>query len=187
MVESRPSKPLVAGSSPVSRSLLLYDCYDANKSLSSVRPGEREMTAVVQRVSRAEVSVDSRTISRISEGLLILLGIRKGDTIDQVERLAQRCVNLRIFEDLHGKFNFSLKDVKGEALVVSQFTLLADTARGRRPSFSAAETPERSRDLYEKFIEIINKCGIPARGGVFGSRMLVSLDNNGPVTIIMEE
>jgi D-tyrosyl-tRNA(Tyr) deacylase len=145
------------------------------------------MTAVIQRVSRAEVSVNRGTIAEINEGLLILLGIRKGDTVDDAQRLAERCVNLRVFEDSNGKFNFSLKDISGKALVVSQFTLLADTGRGRRPSFSDAETPERSKELYAEFIEAINKCGIQACGGVFGARMLVSLDNNGPVTIIMEE
>lgn len=145
------------------------------------------MIALLQRVSRAEVSTDSRTISNINEGLLILLGIRKGDTADQANRLADRCVNLRIFEDSNGKFNFSLKDISGEALVVSQFTLLADTARGRRPSFSDAEEPAKSKELYELFIKAINKSGVQARGGIFGARMLVSLDNNGPVTITMEE
>jgi D-tyrosyl-tRNA(Tyr) deacylase len=145
------------------------------------------MIALIQRVSRAKVSVDSRTISNINEGILILLGIRKGDTADQANRLAERCVNLRIFEDSNGKFNFSLKDISGEALVVSQFTLLADTARGRRPSFSDAEEPEKSKELYELFIKAINKSGVHARGGIFGSRMLVSLDNNGPVTIKLEE
>ncbi|MGB7054650.1 MAG: D-aminoacyl-tRNA deacylase [bacterium] len=145
------------------------------------------MIALLQRVSRATVSVDSRTISNINEGLLILLGIRKGDTADQANRLADRCVNLRIFEDSNGKFNFSLKDISGEALVVSQFTLLADTTRGRRPSFSDAEEPAKSKELYELFIKAINKSGVQARGGIFGARMLVSLDNNGPVTITVEE
>jgi D-tyrosyl-tRNA(Tyr) deacylase len=145
------------------------------------------MIALIQRVSRAKVSVDSRTISNINEGMLILLGIRKGDTADQANRLAERCVNLRIFEDSNGKFNFSLKDISGEALVVSQFTLLADTARGRRPSFGDAEEPEKSEELYDLFIKAINKSGVRARGGIFGARMLVSLDNNGPVTIELEE
>lgn len=145
------------------------------------------MIALIQRVSRAKVSVDSQTISNINEGLLILLGIRKGDTADQANRLADRCVNLRVFEDSNGRFNFSLKDISGEALVVSQFTLLADTARGRRPSFSDAEEPVKSKELYELFIKAINKSGVQARGGIFGARMLVSLDNNGPVTIAMEE
>jgi D-tyrosyl-tRNA(Tyr) deacylase len=145
------------------------------------------MVALIQRVSKAQVSVDGRTISGIKEGMLVLLGIRRGDTKDQAVKLAERCVNLRIFEDSGGKFNLSLKDTDGAALVVSQFTLLADTARGRRPSFTDAEEPERSNELYEFFIRAMNDCGTEAMGGVFGARMLVSLDNDGPVTIIMEE
>jgi D-tyrosyl-tRNA(Tyr) deacylase len=145
------------------------------------------MVALIQRVSKAQVRVDGRIISSIKEGMLVLLGIRKGDTKDQAVKLAERCVNLRIFEDSGGKFNLSLKDTDGAALVVSQFTLLADTVRGRRPSFTDAEEPERSNELYELFIRAISDCGIETRGGVFGARMLVSLDNDGPVTIIMEE
>lgn len=145
------------------------------------------MTAVIQRVTTAGVRISEQQISQIGSGLLILLGVRKGDTEQAASRLAQRCVNLRIFEDEDGKFNLSLKDVNGEALVVSQFTLLADTSRGRRPSFIEAEEPNKSRILYGFFIEEIRKCGIRAQGGMFGERMLVSLINNGPVTIIVEE
>jgi D-tyrosyl-tRNA(Tyr) deacylase len=145
------------------------------------------MIAVIQRVSKAEVSVDSQSISHINEGVVVLLGIRKGDTVLKANRLAERCVNLRIFEDSRGKFNLSLKDTGGAALVVSQFTLVADTARGRRPSFSDAEEPDKSKELYDLFVKAIESCGIQTRKGIFGARMLVSLDNNGPVTIIMEE
>jgi D-tyrosyl-tRNA(Tyr) deacylase len=145
------------------------------------------VVALIQRVSKAAVSVDGRTISSINEGMLVLLGIRKGDNMDQVRKLAERCVNLRIFEDAEGRFNLSLKDTDGAALVVSQFTLLADTERGRRPSFTDAEEPGRSKELYELFIKAVNDLGIKASGGVFGAHMLVSLDNDGPVTIIMEE
>lgn len=145
------------------------------------------MVALIQRVSKARVSVDDRTISSIDGGMLVLLGVRKGDRMDQARKLAERCVNLRIFEDADGKFNLSLKDTHGDALVVSQFTLLADTARGRRPSFTDAEEPGKSKELYESFINAMNDCGIKACGGVFGAHMLVSLDNDGPVTIIMEE
>lgn len=144
------------------------------------------MKAVLQRVKRAEVIIGDKTISRIGEGLLILLGVKKGDTEETAEDLAQTCVNLRIFEDSNGKFNLSLKDINGEALVVSQFTLLADTSRGRRPSFTNAEEPERAQRLYEFFIERLKNNGITTKSGVFGERMLVSLENNGPVTIILE-
>jgi D-tyrosyl-tRNA(Tyr) deacylase len=145
------------------------------------------MIAVIQRVANAGVRVNEQEISKIGSGFLLLLGVRKGDTVQKAGRLAQRCVNLRIFDDADGKFNLSLKDVSGEALVVSQFTLLADTSHGRRPSFTDAEEPDKSKELYEYFIEAIKECGIAAKGGVFGERMFVSLCNNGPVTIIMEE
>uniref|UniRef100_A0A7C6EFU3 D-aminoacyl-tRNA deacylase n=1 Tax=candidate division WOR-3 bacterium TaxID=2052148 RepID=A0A7C6EFU3_UNCW3 len=144
------------------------------------------MKAVLQRVKKAEVQVKDKKISEIGAGLLILLGVRKGDTEKQTEDLAQMCVNLRIFEDSNGKFNLSLKDVNGEALVVSQFTLLADTSRGRRPSFTDAEEPDKAKRLYEFFIDRLKNFGITTKSGVFGERMLVSLENNGPVTIILE-
>jgi D-tyrosyl-tRNA(Tyr) deacylase len=145
------------------------------------------MIAVVQRVARASVSVNRQKVSEISHGLLILLGVKKGDNETKVYNLARRCANLRIFEDAQGKFNLSVMDVSGAALVVSQFTLLADTSRGRRPSFTGAEEPQRSRALYELFISTMNRNGVHAQGGIFGEHMLVSLDNDGPVTIILEE
>lgn len=145
------------------------------------------MIALVQRVDEADVRVGSKTISSIGPGVLILLGVRKGDTDEKARRLAGRCVQLRIFEDDNGKFNRCLLDVNGAVLVVSQFTLLADTSRGRRPSFSDAEEPVRSRELYELFIESIRGCNIETVTGIFGARMHVGLVNNGPVTIIMEE
>lgn len=145
------------------------------------------MIAVIQRVNKANVCVEEKVISEINEGLLILLGIKKGDTEGIARRLAERCAHLRIFEDQAGKFNVSLKDTEGEALVVSQFTLLADTSRGRRPSFTVAEEPQKSEQLYESFIRSLKTHGIRTQVGVFGARMLVSLENNGPVTIIMEE
>jgi D-tyrosyl-tRNA(Tyr) deacylase len=143
--------------------------------------------AVIQRVANANVSVEDKVISEINGGMLILLGIKKGDTEENTRRLAERCAYLRIFEDSSGKFNLSLKDTLGEALVVSQFTLLADTSRGRRPSFTDAEQPRKSEKLYESFIRSLRKHGVKTEAGVFGARMLVSLKNNGPVTIIMEE
>ncbi len=144
------------------------------------------MIAVIQRVSQAKVTVEGKLISEIGPGLLILLGIRKGDTEEQARGLATRCRQVRIFEDDDGKFNRSLEDVKGDALVVSQFTLLADTSRGRRPSFTDAEEPGRARVLYEYFMDQLRSMNITTRGGVFGARMNVGLDNDGPVTIIME-
>jgi D-tyrosyl-tRNA(Tyr) deacylase len=145
------------------------------------------MIAVLQRVLKARVTVDGQLVSEIGPGLLILLGVRKGDTEDKARELARRCIQMRIFEDKDGKFNRSLEEVRGEALVVSQFTLLADTARGRRPSFTDAEVPDRAKSLYEFFLDRFAESGITARGGIFGARMIVSLDNNGPVTIITEE
>ncbi|MCX7995024.1 MAG: D-aminoacyl-tRNA deacylase [candidate division WOR-3 bacterium] len=144
------------------------------------------MKAVLQRVKKAEVRIDGETFSQIGEGLLILLGVKRGDTERQAEELAHECAHLRIFEDDNGKFNLSIKDVKGEALVVSQFTLLADTSRGRRPSFTDAEEPARAKSLYEYFIERLKESSVPVKSGVFGARMLVVLENNGPVTIILE-
>jgi len=144
------------------------------------------MKVVIQRVTKAKVTVKETIISDIGQGVLILLGIKKGDTESQARKLAERCTHLRIFEDSDGKFNLSIKDMHGEALVVSQFTLLADTSRGRRPSFTEAEDPSKAEKLYEIFISALNTLGIPTKGGSFGERMLVSLDNQGPVTIIME-
>ncbi len=145
------------------------------------------MVAVVQRVTEARVSVSEQTISSIGQGILILLGIRRGDDQVKAIRLAERCVNLRIFEDAQGKFNHSLKDVEGNALVVSQFTLIANTSRGRRPSFTDAEAPERARAIYEDFVVALGGHGVTAKAGAFGEHMSVSLVNDGPVTIILEE
>ncbi len=144
------------------------------------------MRAVIQRVSKAKVTVDDELVSEIGSGILILLGIKKGDQVDQVKEMAQKCCALRIFEDDKGRFNMSLSDVQGEALVIPQFTLLADLSRGRRPSFIDAEEPEKAKQLYELFISTVSQTGIKTKGGVFGARMLVALENNGPVTIIME-
>lgn len=145
------------------------------------------MIAVVQRVREAEVIVDRKSIARIGRGILVLLGVRKGDDVNKAKRLAERCMNLRIFEDEQGRFNHSLKDVSGEALIVSQFTLLADTSRGRRPSFTEAEAPDLAENLYEEFLKVFTMSGLDAKSGAFGKRMLVNLVNEGPVTIILEE
>ena len=144
------------------------------------------MKVVLQRVSHARIRVDEKVISEIGNGLFILFGAQKGDTEAKVNTLADKCVGLRIFEDDEEKFNLSVKDVAGEILVASQFTLLADTSRGRRPSFIQAEEPGRAEVLYHHFIAACQNQGVPTRGGVFGERMLISLDNRGPVTIVME-
>jgi D-tyrosyl-tRNA(Tyr) deacylase len=141
---------------------------------------------VIQRVTEAKVLVKEKVISAIGPGMLILLGIKKGDTEREARSLIDRCAHIRIFEDQKGKFNLSLKDINGEALVVSQFTLLADTSHGRRPSFTDAEEHEKAKQLYEFFISRLSELGIPTRGGIFAEHMKVILENNGPVTIVME-
>jgi D-tyrosyl-tRNA(Tyr) deacylase len=142
--------------------------------------------AVIQRVTEAKVLVKEKLISAVGPGMVILLGIKKGDTETEARVLADRCSHIRIFEDQEGKFNLSLKDINGEALVVSQFTLLADTSHGRRPSFTDAEEPEKAKQLYEFFISRLNELGIPTQSGIFAEHMKVILQNNGPVTIVME-
>lgn len=143
------------------------------------------MKAVLQRVLYASVKTDSVEISRISRGILIFLGIACDDTENEVTMLAAKIANLRIFDDENGKMNLSLLDVKGEVLVVSQFTLLADMRRGRRPSYSLAAPPEKAIPLYEKFICEIAKFA-EVKTGVFGADMKVELINDGPVTIILD-
>jgi D-aminoacyl-tRNA deacylase len=144
------------------------------------------MKAVLQRVSQASVSVDGEVISKIGEGLLILLGIAPEDNMDIAEKLAHKIAYMRVFEDDEDKMNLSLLDVGGEALVVSQFTLYADTSRGRRPSFISAAQPEVAEPLVEAFANMLSEKGVPTQMGVFGARMAVALVNDGPVTIVME-
>jgi D-aminoacyl-tRNA deacylase len=138
--------------------------------------------AVLQRVTRAS----STPGGSIGPGLCILLGIAAGDGPADAKRLARKVANLRVFEDADGRFDRSLLDTGGEALVVSQFTLLADTAKGNRPSFSAAAAPETAEPLYEQFVAELRGHGIAVSTGVFGARMAVELANDGPVTIILE-
>lgn len=145
------------------------------------------MRAVVQRVREARVTTEGGSeISHIGEGLLVLLGVAREDATEDADYLASKIARLRIFEDDAGKMNLSLREVGGEMLVVSQFTLLADTRKGRRPSFVAAAAPEKARHLYEYFINQVNNLGIRAVGGEFQSLMAVSLTNWGPVTIILD-
>ncbi|HEX7676167.1 MAG TPA: D-aminoacyl-tRNA deacylase [Bdellovibrio sp.] len=144
------------------------------------------MKAVVQRVQRASVTVEGRLISSIGLGFLTLLGVAKGDSEEQLQKIIQKINALRIFPDVEGKMNLSLKDVGGEHLIVSQFTLLGDASKGNRPSFIGAESPELAKALYEKSLEISRSQGIKTYGGVFGADMKIDLLNDGPVTLIIE-
>jgi D-tyrosyl-tRNA(Tyr) deacylase len=137
--------------------------------------------ALVQRVSEAAVSVDGEEVARIGRGLLVLLGIRTDDGPEQADRIAAKLERLRVFDDAEGKMNLSVREIGGELLVVSQFTLYGDARKGNRPSFVDAAPPERAEPLYEQVREALG-----ARGGVFGARMSVSLVNDGPVTLLVE-
>ena len=144
------------------------------------------MRAVVQRVSRASVSVDGQVVGRIGSGLMVLLGVAVGDTEKDGESLADRIVNLRIFPDDAGHMNRSVLDVRGGLLVVSQFTLLGDARKGRRPSFIDAAPPEEASRLYELFVSRARDSGLEVAAGVFRAEMEVELVNQGPVTILLD-
>jgi D-tyrosyl-tRNA(Tyr) deacylase len=144
------------------------------------------MRAVCQRVSEARVTVDGAVTAEIGPGLVVLLGVARDDGPTEVERLAGKVSRLRIFGDDRGKFDRSLVDVNGSALVVSQFTLIADTRKGNRPSFADAAPPEQAEPLYERFCGALRAEGVPVETGVFGARMDVELVNDGPVTIVLE-
>jgi D-tyrosyl-tRNA(Tyr) deacylase len=144
------------------------------------------MRIVLQRVSKASVSVDGRLSASIGRGALILLGIGPQDGEEQARFLVEKISTLRIFEDQAGKMNLSLLDVGGEAIVVSQFTLYADTRKGRRPSFTGAAPPEFASPLVERFAHLLAEAGVPTQTGEFGAHMLVEIHNDGPVTIILE-
>ncbi len=144
------------------------------------------MKAVIQRVSKASVSVGVETLGRIGPGLVVLLGVAQGDTDDDVHRLAEKTAGLRIFSDAEGRFNLSLLDSGGEALVVSQFTLLADSRKGRRPSFTRAAPPEEAEPLVGEYEDALRRLGVRVAGGRFGAHMQVEILNDGPVTIILD-
>ena len=144
------------------------------------------MKAVIQRVKLAEVYVDGRLSGKIGNGLLILIGVGKGDDEKDVSYMVSKLPDLRIFEDPSGKFNLSLKEMNGEMLVVSQFTLYGDCRKGRRPSFTEAEEPAAAKSLYERLINRLREQGIPVQTGEFQAKMEVHLINDGPVTILLD-
>ena len=144
------------------------------------------MRAVIQRARSASVSVDDEVIGRIGRGLVVLLGVGTKDTEREAAWLAEKTANLRIFEDAEGRMNLSLLDIGGQALVVSQFTLYGDARKGRRPSFTDAAPPEKADELYRRFVEYLEKCGIEVQTGRFRAKMLVSIENDGPVTLILD-
>jgi D-tyrosyl-tRNA(Tyr) deacylase len=144
------------------------------------------MRLVLQRVKSGSVLVAGHAVAEIGNGLVILLGIGPGDGEEQARSLSEKIANLRIFEDEQGKMNRSLLEVGGQAIVVSQFTLYADTRKGRRPSFTGAALPEVARPLVERFAELLRVQGVPTQMGEFGAHMLVEIENDGPVTIWLE-
>ncbi|KLO23433.1 D-tyrosyl-tRNA(Tyr) deacylase [Marinitoga sp. 1197] len=145
------------------------------------------MRAVVQRVKKAHVDVEGETVGKIDKGILVLLGVGQNDDEKDIEWLADKILNLRIFEDNEGKMNLSLLDIKGEILIVSQFTLYGDCRKGRRPSYSSAAKPDKGKEYYEKFIEFIEKkYKINVEKGIFQAEMEVNLINDGPVTLLLD-
>jgi D-tyrosyl-tRNA(Tyr) deacylase len=142
--------------------------------------------AVVQRVASASVATDGEVVARIGRGVVVLVGVASTDAEDAAGRLARRVARLRIFENDVGRFDHSLLDVRGEALVVSQFTLVADTRKGNRPSFTDAAPPAHAEPLYEAFASVLEEEGVRVARGVFGARMEVALVNDGPVTIVLD-
>ncbi len=144
------------------------------------------MKALLQRVTGASVSIGGEVVGRIGRGLVILVGVASGDTEKDVDYLAQKVVNLRIFPDDAGRFNLSALDIKGELLAVSQFTLLADTRKGRRPSFVEAAPPAQAEELFERFVEQIRATGLKVETGRFQQYMQVEIHNDGPVTILLD-
>ena len=145
------------------------------------------MRLLIQRVSKASVKVEGECVGKINKGFLVFLGITHGDTKDNVDYLVNKLYNLRDFEDENEKMNLSIKDINGEILIVSQFTLYADTSHGNRPSFINAAKPDEANELYEYFIEKAKQTGLKIEAGIFGADMKVELLNDGPVTILLEK
>ncbi len=144
------------------------------------------MKALLQRATGASVSIAGEIVGRIGQGLMVFVGVASGDTEKDAQYLAQRTVNLRIFSDDVGRFNLSAVDIKGELLVVSQFTLLADTRKGRRPSFTGAAPPAQAEELFERFMEQVRTSGLKVETGRFQQYMQVEIHNDGPVTILLD-
>lgn len=143
------------------------------------------MRAVVQRVSKGSVTVEGRETGSIGKGFVVLLGVSVDDDMEDVRYMAEKVVNLRVFEDADGKINLSLKDVGGELLVVSQFTLYGDCRKGRRPSFTQAAHPDKAEELYQEFVKVCREKGVTVETGQFQAHMEVALINDGPVTLII--
>ncbi len=144
------------------------------------------MRLVLQRVNHAQVKVEDKSVGKIGRGLVVLLGIRNGDGEKDAKYLAEKVAHLRVFEDESGKFNLSVMDIGGEVLVVSQFTLYGDCRKGRRPSFTQASPPEEANKLYERFVGLLQERGLRVETGMFGAHMLVEIQNQGPVTLVLE-
>lgn len=144
------------------------------------------MKAVVQRVQKTSLKVDGELVSEIPFGLTVFLGIKVGDEREQADYLMRKIANLRVFEDANGKMNLSVKDVGGEVLLVSQFTLYGDASHGNRPSFTLAERPEKAEPLYEYAVQALSAQGVTVKKGVFGADMKIEQANDGPVTILLE-
>ena len=144
------------------------------------------MRAVVQRVDRAEVTVEGNTTGSIGRGILVYLGVHSEDTDKDLEYTVDKVVNLRIFEDENGKMNKSVSDIGGDILVISQFTLYGDTRKGRRPSYNEAASPEKGNDFYEKAVQLIKDRGLKTETGIFGAKMKIDYINHGPVTILVD-
>ena len=144
------------------------------------------MKALVQRVTRAAVTVGDKEVGRIGEGLVVLLGVGRDDSEEDARYLADKVVNLRVFSDAAGRFSLSALEKRGGVLVVSQFTLLADTRKGRRPSFTEAAPPDKARELYESFVSEVRSSGLTVETGIFQEHMVVDICNDGPVTLLLE-
>lgn len=144
------------------------------------------MKALIQRVIEAQVAVGPEIVGRIGPGLLVLLGVGKADTSKDSARLAERILSFRIFDDENGKMNRSLRDIEGQILIISQFTLVADVSKGRRPNFTSAAEPKQAKALFQEVVNLLIGSGLTVETGRFGARMIVSLHNDGPVTFLIE-